>query len=392
MEILEIANEIDSLVLDKAVRTRFKDYIEQFYKMVEDYGQAQLPYSKKLENAKKQIDKFTPKQLEKYKLPNGRIEIRLVDICPPPEGYIKMNYWDNDFVKVPMGTIYRPKEPVNPLLWFGISGNASLQRKPSENERLMCDYVGLAIIHDYELRYFGTPTDIYIISDEYKGKWFERDRFCQDFWAHYRKHNEKLSRLERAFNRVQAELASGKKTGKAGDTKTKPAIGEKGDIFKVPISELIKQGESHTLEFKEILEYAAQGKGKNKGTLPSLKTIAGFLNSNGGTLLIGVSNLGKIKGIERDLNLMKRGDNDKFEQKIRNYQKNRFKPTPIGKVNILFEEFHEGTICRIDVQASEAIVHLDDRVYVRHGNMTQLLEGRDLTDWIQQRNNSANDI
>jgi predicted HTH transcriptional regulator len=164
------------------------------------------------------------------------------------------------------------------------------------------------------------------------------------------------------------------------------ASSEKTDLAKVPISELIKQGESQTLEFKETLEYDIEKKGKNKDILhSSLKTIAGFLNVAGGTLLIGVHNSGKIEGIERDLSIMKRGNNDRFEQKIRNCLKDRFKLQPIGKVNISFEKFTEGTICRVDIQASKEIVHLDGKVYVREGNTTLLLEGPTLTGWIQQR-------
>jgi hypothetical protein len=130
-----------------------------------------------------------------------------------------MNYWDNYYVKVPLGTIYRPAEPVNPLLWFGITGNTRLQRKPQEDERLMCDYVRLAIIHDYELRVSGTLSDSYILGDGYKGKWFERDKFWQDAWAYYhyservgeadrypRGADEKLAQLGRAITRVRADL------------------------------------------------------------------------------------------------------------------------------------------------------------------------------------------
>lgn len=178
---------------------------------------------------------------------------------------------------------------------------------------------------------------------------------------------------------------SKKASGKEGDakgTETKTALA------KVPISELIKQGESQTLEFKETLEYDTEEKKKNKDILhSSLKTIAGFLNTEGGTLLIGVHDSGKIEGIKRDLCIMNRGSNDKFEQKIRNCLKDRFKPQPIGKVNISFEEFTEGTICRVDVQDSKDVVHLDGKVYVREGNTTLLLEGPTLTDWIQQRSN-----
>jgi hypothetical protein len=164
--------------------------------------------------------------------------------------------------------------------------------------------------------------------------------------------------------------------------------GEKTDLAKVPISELIKQGESHPLEFKETLEYDTHQSQGNKDVLhSSLKTIAGFLNAKGGTMLIGVDDLGKIRGIERDLSIMNRGNNDRFEQKIRNCLKDRFKPQPIGKVNISFEKFTEGMICRVDVQTSKEIVHLDNEVYVRDGNTTQKLEGQPLTDWVQQRSN-----
>ena len=172
---------------------------------------------------------------------------------------------------------------------------------------------------------------------------------------------------------------------KRGQSKTNIPDYKALTLAKVPISRLIEQGESHTLEFKETLYYDTLNKGKSKDILlSSLKTIAGFLNAVSGTLLIGVDDSGKIKGIGRDLSLMKNGNNDKFQLKIRNCLKDRFQPQPIGKVNISFEKFPEGTIYRVDVQASEDIIHLDNRVYVREGNTKQLLDGRALTDWIQQ--------
>lgn len=215
-----IANKVDNLILDKDVLAYIRDHISKLCKMVEDYGQVLQPYVKKLKKAKKRIEKFTPEQLEQYKLPNGKIEVSLVKLCPPPADWIKMSYQDNLFINNDMGVIYRPAEPVNPLLWFGISGNTNLQRKPTQNEKLMCNYVRIAIIHDYELRYSGTPTDSYIFSDDYKGKWFERDKFYEDVWTYYYYDNqgpsllhhsataqEKLSQLNRALKHVQADLA-----------------------------------------------------------------------------------------------------------------------------------------------------------------------------------------
>lgn len=208
----EIANEIDALVMDATIRVRFTAHIDRLCKMVEDYGQALQPYADKLEITKERIEKFTPEQLEKYKLPNGTIEVSLGDICPPPKGWIKMDYADNYCVDVPMGVVHRPLEAVNPLLWVSFGwGNAGIQREPTEDEKLMCDTILLTVIHDYELR---QPTEQAIFSDKCDGKWFQRNKFGGEVWGYYHYPNqghivtdqEKLSLLNRAFERVQAEL------------------------------------------------------------------------------------------------------------------------------------------------------------------------------------------
>ncbi|MEK6815426.1 MAG: RNA-binding domain-containing protein, partial [Nitrospirota bacterium] len=66
--------------------------------------------------------------------------------------------------------------------------------------------------------------------------------------------------------------------------------------------ELIKRGESKTLEFKSTLRWnLKEDRQDDKGvTHAVLKTIAAFLNTEGGDLLIGVADNGSIVGIERD--------------------------------------------------------------------------------------------
>ena len=65
--------------------------------------------------------------------------------------------------------------------------------------------------------------------------------------------------------------------------------------------ELIKRGESKTLEFKATLRWSLRDdRQDDKVTLAVLKTIAAFLNTEGGDLLIGVADDGAIVGIERD--------------------------------------------------------------------------------------------
>ena len=66
--------------------------------------------------------------------------------------------------------------------------------------------------------------------------------------------------------------------------------------------ELIKRGESKTLEFKSTLRWSLkEDQRDDKGvTHAALKTIAAFLNTEGGDLLLGVADDGSIVGIERD--------------------------------------------------------------------------------------------
>ena len=71
--------------------------------------------------------------------------------------------------------------------------------------------------------------------------------------------------------------------------------------------ELIKQGESKTLEFKSTLRWNRKEDRKDgrRITHTTLKTIAAFLNTKGGNLLLSVADDGSVVDIERD-----RLDND----------------------------------------------------------------------------------
>jgi type I restriction enzyme R subunit len=66
--------------------------------------------------------------------------------------------------------------------------------------------------------------------------------------------------------------------------------------------ELVKRGESKTLEFKSSLRWnLGENRQDDKAiTLAVLKTVAAFLNTDGGDLLIGVADDGTVVGIEHD--------------------------------------------------------------------------------------------
>jgi hypothetical protein len=64
---------------------------------------------------------------------------------------------------------------------------------------------------------------------------------------------------------------------------------------------LIREGESRGLEFKQTLRFNLKA-GKNGKEIEHacMKTVAGFMNSEGGTLLVGVADDGTVTGFEED--------------------------------------------------------------------------------------------
>lgn len=113
------------------------------------------------------------------------------------------------------------------------------------------------------------------------------------------------------------------------------------------------------------------------------------MNTEGGSVLIGVSDSGEIKGIERDYAHCNRNNIDGFEQKLRDLLSNRLNPQPFGNIDITFEDFPEGTVCCVNVQsiAKEKIVSFDNEIYIRDGNTSRKLTGSTLVNWSRDRQN-----
>src|SRR5271169_5101909 len=77
----------------------------------------------------------------------------------------------------------------------------------------------------------------------------------------------------------------------------------------------IARGESASLEFKSTFRWDLREKRFNR-SLESvvMKTLAGYMNGQGGTLLIGVADDGSIVGLALDYSTLKKPDRDGFEQ------------------------------------------------------------------------------
>ena len=78
-----------------------------------------------------------------------------------------------------------------------------------------------------------------------------------------------------------------------------PSPSEEPD--EIDLADLVSGGESDTVEFKSTLRVNLHT-GKNDRNIEQavLKTLAGFLNAKGGTLVVGVADNGTPLGLESD--------------------------------------------------------------------------------------------
>jgi ATP-dependent Lon protease len=154
-------------------------------------------------------------------------------------------------------------------------------------------------------------------------------------------------------------------------------------------AELINAGESKTVEFKQTARYNAHtGTADKRLEHEVVKSVAGFLNGAGGTLLLGVHDEQRVTGLKGDYNLTGKKDRDGFENWLVTLLDREIGRSPTAMlVEITFEEFPEGDVCRLDVRSSPKPVYLgeDAEFYVRMGNSTRLYNTRDALEYIRSR-------
>jgi hypothetical protein len=154
----------------------------------------------------------------------------------------------------------------------------------------------------------------------------------------------------------------------------------------VDIASLIESGESDGVEFKSTLRTNLHtGKVDEKMHLSALKTIAGFLNAKGGTLLIGVQDDGEVIGIDAD------GfpNEDKMGLHLINLIRDRIGEVFLPYVHAHFEEKDGQKIMAIRCEKGPKAAYLKDgplqRFFVRGGNATAELSGPSITEYVVKR-------
>lgn len=153
-------------------------------------------------------------------------------------------------------------------------------------------------------------------------------------------------------------------------------IAKKDMALQIP--DMIKRGESAQLEFKSSLRWDYKQSNKNKALERAVaKTIAGFTNAKGGTLLIGVDDDGEILGLLPDFESLGKPNRDGFELQLTRVLSSSLGESVLAFVTITFHETDGKDVCQVSVEPSDHAVYLTDEgeqaLFVRMGNMTKAL-------------------
>lgn len=153
-------------------------------------------------------------------------------------------------------------------------------------------------------------------------------------------------------------------------------LGELRDIERgADLGLLIAGGENASLEFKQTMRWDTELQKRNPEVLKaSMKTVCAFLNTAGGTLLIGVADSGQPTGLQDDLqDFSDKKTVDNFELKFRDALSGNLSPDPSQLVALSFPYVNGVQICRVDVSPSQRPVFLvvkgsPAEFFVRKGN------------------------
>jgi hypothetical protein len=153
------------------------------------------------------------------------------------------------------------------------------------------------------------------------------------------------------------------------------------------ILELIRRGENKKLEFKSTLRMNLfTGKPDWNIEHAILKTIVAYLNTDGGILLVGVSNSGEIMGIKND------GfpNEDRFLLHFKQLIKQHIGLNYAPMIEYTLVPVNDKKVLEIDCKKSDEAVFLkldknDEEFYIRIGPSSERLTGSKLIEYVNRR-------
>jgi predicted HTH transcriptional regulator len=163
-------------------------------------------------------------------------------------------------------------------------------------------------------------------------------------------------------------------------------IEEDAGTVNFDLSQIVMNGESEAVEFKSTLRTNLHTSTKDsRMELAVLKTLAGFLNTNGGTLIMGISDDGSPVGIEID----GFANEDKMGLHMVNIVKSRMGIQAITSLNVHFDDHDDCRVMVVKCRKAPSPVFVKEgdveKFYIRTGPSTSELSASQTQEYIKQR-------
>jgi hypothetical protein len=168
--------------------------------------------------------------------------------------------------------------------------------------------------------------------------------------------------------------------------RTGSSVRQYSEADEAELRALIDSGESIRLEFKSTLRWNLQKDRPGKEVeFTWLKTVVAFLNSGGGTLLVGVSDLGEVTGIEQD----RFASEDKFLLHFNNLIKEHIGLELASLVGFTIRGLDGKRLLIVDCNRSSEPVFLRkgnaEEFYIRVGPGSRKLSPSQVLDYVKSR-------
>ena len=199
--------------------------------------------------------------------------------------------------------------------------------------------------------------------------------------------HEKLSKLEESIQSLKNELSLNPNTKNEillkWEELHKPFV-KLTDIDK--IRNLISIGETKKIEFKETLSLNTHTQNKDPEIeKTALKNIAAFLNTDGGTLLIGVADNGEIKGVENDVFTNK----DKYLLHFMNLIKDKIDESIFPLIEYSLVDIDDKLVLIVECDISKQPVYLkiknEEEFYIKTNPAALQLKASSLYNYLKKR-------
>ncbi len=163
------------------------------------------------------------------------------------------------------------------------------------------------------------------------------------------------------------------------------------------LEEIIPQEEGESLEFKSSFRWDFKQNKVNKNLEKSvMKTIAAFLNSDGGNLVIGIDDNRNVIGIGHDYQSLPKQNQDGFQNHFTNVFHSMIGPEFRQFVKLSWHKVRDKEFCVIKAIPSNKPAYLktdeNEEFYIRTGNGTTSLKLSEAASYIDSRWNSKGNL